>query len=138
MQTFLDSAIPALIGSGVTFSFVHIFRAIWGRPKALFKSVRHNDIPQQCFSGYYRTWSSWIPTCLMISGFVLGAGVSSYFRPALAASGFEWFSPIIVGLLVGSCIWIALRLEDRALRAFFFRITARNQDSEQDAPSNGG
>jgi hypothetical protein len=138
MQTFLHSAIPALIGSGVVLSFVHICRAIWGRPTALFKTVRQDDIPRQFLKDYYRTLSSWIPTCLMSLGFVLGAGLSSYFRPSLAAVGFAWCAPLIAGLTVGLCIWFALRLENRAIRAGFHRATLKNEESEQAGSSNGG
>jgi uncharacterized membrane-anchored protein len=131
MKTILDAAIPAFFGSAFALSIIHICRAIWGVPKTLFKGMRFDHISTPCFQEYYRTGRSWLPTFLMILGFVLGSGTAAYFRPILDAHGIGWCSSIIAGLVVGICILITLRMEDKAIRAFISCSTAKNKKSEQ-------
>ena len=131
MKTFLDAAIPAFFGAAIAMSVIHICRAIWGEPKTFFKAKRFAHISTTCFKEYYRTCKSWLPTFLIVSGFVIGAGAAAYSRPILDTQGIGWCSSLIAGLVVGICILFTLRIEDQSIRAFIHRSTAKNKESEQ-------
>jgi hypothetical protein len=123
MKTFLESAFPALIGAGIVLVTMHIFRAIWGHPKAAI-SVRRTDVnPLQSSKMYYRSWRSWISTGLMIFGFVFGAGLAATFWDPLERMGFGWCPPLLAGVTVAISLWFAMRFDSQEIRKFVGQYT---------------
>ncbi|MES2465783.1 MAG: hypothetical protein V4675_00665 [Verrucomicrobiota bacterium] len=126
MLTVAESVMPAAVGAGSILLIRHLVRALSGPAptEILGATVTPDKLIATALirRRYYRSITSFIPTLLLISGFILGAAIPSLLwldNPIPTAE-----APMLTGLVCGLVTWTGGWLDQKLWERYFAFATA--------------
>lgn len=126
MITVAESVMPASIGAGSVLLIRHLVRALSAPAPAeiLGAAVSPADLRVTALirRRYYRSIVSFIPTLLLISGFVLGAVIPALLWLNKPIPTVE--APMLTGLVCGLVAWVGEWLDRKLWERYFASATA--------------